>query len=57
MGRSADKAEIKKAYFKLAKLYHPDTNKVCVPVFGLAAVFVDWRLLCDCYGSENSKMY
>lgn len=27
VGKSADKAEIKKAYFKLAKKYHPDTNK------------------------------
>ena len=25
--KSADKAEIKKAYFQLAKKYHPDTNK------------------------------
>ena len=25
--KSADKGEIKKAYFKLAKMYHPDTNK------------------------------
>lgn len=27
VGRGADKGEIKKAYFKLAKKYHPDTNK------------------------------
>ena len=27
VGKSADKGEIKKAYFKLAKKYHPDTNK------------------------------
>ena len=29
VNRNADKAAIKKAYFKLAKKYHPDTNKVC----------------------------
>ena len=29
IGKNADKGEIKKAYFKLAKMYHPDTNKVC----------------------------
>ncbi|KAL7471022.1 hypothetical protein ACHAXS_011362 [Conticribra weissflogii] len=28
VSKGADKAEIKKAYFKLAKKYHPDTNKV-----------------------------
>lgn len=28
IGKNADKGEIKKAYFKLAKKYHPDTNKV-----------------------------
>lgn len=26
--RNADKGTIKKAYFKLAKRYHPDANKV-----------------------------
>ena len=28
VSKGADKGEIKKAYFKLAKKYHPDTNKV-----------------------------
>jgi len=28
VGKGADKAEIKKSYFKLAKQYHPDTNQV-----------------------------
>lgn len=30
VNRNADKATIKKAYFKLAKKYHPDANKVSV---------------------------
>lgn len=28
VSKGADKAEIKKAYFKMAKKYHPDTNGV-----------------------------
>jgi hypothetical protein len=28
VSKTADKSTIKKAYFKLAKKYHPDTNKV-----------------------------
>jgi len=28
VSKSSTKSEIKKAYFQLAKKYHPDTNKV-----------------------------
>ena len=34
--RSANKAEVKKAYFKMAKQYHPDTNKVGSEVFRIS---------------------
>jgi DnaJ-domain-containing protein 1 len=34
--RSADKGTVKKAYYKLAKQYHPDTNKVRCGLFWFA---------------------
>lgn len=40
VGKGADKAEIKKAYFKLAKKYHPDTNKVSFLPLLCAFLFV-----------------
>ena len=41
IGKNADKGEIKKAYFKLAKKYHPDTNKVRI-------FLLNCRCLCVC---------
>lgn len=41
VSRSADKAEIKKAYFQMAKKYHPDTNKVRCWNNEMATRFVD----------------
>jgi preprotein translocase subunit Sec63 len=40
VSKNADKSTIKKAYFKLAKKYHPDTNKVRV------AAVVNWNSCC-----------
>ena len=40
IGKNADKGEIKKAYFKLAKKYHPDTNKVSVFFLFIAMRFL-----------------
>ena len=58
VGRGADKGEIKKAYFKLAKKYHPDTNKVrffvlqilvISPISNLILVtYLDFLFVCKC---------
>lgn len=39
IGKNADKGEIKKAYFKLAKKYHPDTNKVSFFLFAMRFLY------------------
>lgn len=38
MAKGATDQEIKKAYYNLAKKYHPDTNKVHLPAANPAAV-------------------
>ena len=40
VGKGADKGEVKKAYFKLAKQYHPDTNQVRAKKNGTVHVVV-----------------
>jgi DnaJ domain len=40
VSKTADKSTIKKAYFKLAKKYHPDTNKVRTRMDELDFIFV-----------------
>jgi hypothetical protein len=54
VSKTADKSTIKKAYFKLAKKYHPDTNKVrcesddCTcTLFFMALMTEEFILLCS----------
>ena len=49
--KNADKAAIKKAYFQLAKKYHPDTNKVRVPCcsYSMAGLTEELELFRDSF--------
>ncbi len=47
IGKSASQAEIKKAYFKLAKEFHPDVNKATTAKDKFAAVNEAYETLSD----------
>lgn len=54
MSRSADKSELKKAFYKLAKQYHPDTNKAPDAAAKFAELNNAYEILSD---PEKRKRY
>ena len=51
MGRNASQSDLKKAYFKLAKEYHPDVNKTD----GAKEKFAEINEAYETLGDENKK--